>query len=156
MHSTRLTVTFFEELPDLDGDGRSGAGELQTLAEAGIAELSLASHTMDEEGAEPGTGRDTPQGNRLLAQSTFTRADGTVGDVYEAAFATDETDTLFRGERGRADWLAHEPIVTAKGFGTMVRGRPEVGRRHAGRPRRGTVARLPQSPPSCSRSRLAA
>jgi hypothetical protein len=77
---------------DLDGDGYTDDGELFTLDALGIVSLAIAGAPLDIQ---------TPQGNRLLASGSFTRADGTTGAMYDMAFDTDPTDTIFRGERGR-------------------------------------------------------
>ncbi len=95
---------------DLDGDGVTDAGELFTLDALGIVSLGVAGAALDIE---------TPQGNRLLARGEFTRADGTTGAMYDMAFDTDPTDTIFRGERGVAEWLTGG-VPDAKGFGAMT------------------------------------
>ena len=60
------------------------------------------------------------QGTTLFASGEYTRTDGTKGTLYDAGFATDGTDTIFRGERGVAGWLKGEnALPNAKGFGSM-------------------------------------
>ncbi len=96
---------------DLDQDGVTDQGELTTLAQQGIVSLGLSNTALDLE---------TPQGNRLLAHGNYTRADGTTGKMFDLAFDTDPTDTVYRGERGIAAWLSAETLPNAKGFGSMT------------------------------------
>ncbi|AVX03475.1 iron-regulated protein FrpA [Maritalea myrionectae] len=96
---------------DLDQDGLTDADELFSLDELDITSLELAATEMDHE---------TPQGTTLRAGATFTRGDGSVGDTYEALFETDATDTIFRGDKGVAEWLKSSSVPTAKGFGAMA------------------------------------
>jgi hypothetical protein len=91
---------------DFDQDGVADAGELASLANAGIASLGLAATPMDQ---------DTPQGNHLLAHGTFTRANGTTGTMFDMAFDTNATDTVYRGDKGTAQWLAAAPLPNVKG-----------------------------------------
>ena len=68
---------------DLNQDGISQAGELQTLAEAGIASVKLSS-----------TKTDTSYGDAQLVQSgSFTRADGTEGQAGSFIFAQNNAVT---------------------------------------------------------------
>jgi hypothetical protein len=96
---------------DRDSDGVSEAGELTALADHGIVSIDF--------GAAIDLGITTPQGVRLLAESTFTRADGTTGAALEALFERDDVDTVYRGESGLAPWLAGLG-VDAKGFGRVT------------------------------------
>jgi hypothetical protein len=83
---------------DLDSDGESEAGEVTRLSDHGIVSIDF--------GNAVDIGVTTPQGVELLAESRFTRADGSTGDVLEAIFESDDVDTLYRGESGLAPWLA--------------------------------------------------
>jgi Ca2+-binding RTX toxin-like protein len=69
---------------DADEDGVSDAGELKSLAEAGIASIKLSSTaaTPSDEG-----------GVVVLGTSTFTRTDGTTGVVGDVALRWDEIAT---------------------------------------------------------------
>jgi hypothetical protein len=96
---------------DLDQDGATDAGELSTLADLGLVSLAVAGTRIDTE---------TPQGNRVLAGGSYTRADGTTGSLFDMVFKTNPTDTIFRGERGTADWLKAKAAPDAKGFGAMT------------------------------------
>ncbi|MEM7778320.1 MAG: hypothetical protein AAF732_22290, partial [Pseudomonadota bacterium] len=94
---------------DLDQDGVTDEGELFSLAELDIVSIDAVGETLDAV---------TPQGTTLREKGGFTRGDGSTGDVYEAVFETDPTDTIFRGESGHAVWLG-DSAVNAKGFGSM-------------------------------------
>jgi EF hand len=59
---------------DLNGDGQVGPGELETLAQAGITSIKLAST------AQSG---DTVAGNTITATGSFVRADGTTGTIAD-------------------------------------------------------------------------
>jgi hypothetical protein len=98
---------------DFDQDGVTDAGELSSLANAGITSLGLAATPMNQ---------DTPQGNHLLAQGSFTRANGTTGTMFDMAFDTNATGTgtVFRGDKGTAQWLTSAPLPDVKGFGSMT------------------------------------
>lgn len=64
---------------DANGNGVSEAGELKSLAELGITEISVVGRATD---ARAKIGQ-----NIVLATSTFTRTDGTIGTVADAALA---------------------------------------------------------------------
>ena len=64
---------------DGDGDGATDSGELKTLADHGITSISLASRAV-EQNVKIGS-------NVVLATSTFTRANGSVGTVGDVALA---------------------------------------------------------------------
>lgn len=64
---------------DADGDGVTDAGELKTLAEVGIASISLVGRNLE--------GRADVGDNILLGTSTFTRANGATGTVGNAVLA---------------------------------------------------------------------
>jgi hypothetical protein len=71
---------------DADGDGVSDAGEFHSLAELGIASISLVSD---------GKGYSAAGGDVTVAGSaTYTRADGTTGTLADAAFATAPLDKI--------------------------------------------------------------
>ena len=73
---------------DADQDGISDAGELRSLGELGIASVGLGYATVSV----------TSEGNRISEVGTFTRADGTTGQVADVWFANDQTDTRWRGD----------------------------------------------------------
>ncbi len=94
---------------DLNGDGVSQGGELSSLADLGITSIALSGQAVNA---------TTPQGNTIRTYSSFTRVDGTTSGVYETIFATDQTDTVYRGESGQPSW-AGSPI-DVKGFGSIT------------------------------------
>ncbi len=91
---------------DLNQDGRTDQGELFTLAELDITSLGAVGTEINH---------TTPNGNLLREQATYTRGDGSTGNIYEAIFQNDQIDTQFRGERGLAEWegSAHTERIAA-------------------------------------------
>lgn len=75
---------------DLDRDGTTDAGELQTMAQAGIASVSLA--------ASP-AGIDV-NGNIITRTAAFTRSDGTTGTAGSVNLLVDQSDVRFEGPWG--------------------------------------------------------
>ncbi len=71
---------------DTDQDGVTDAGELKTLADHGIASVSLNGQATND--------RVKVGKNILLATSTFTRTDGSTGTVGDVAFAFKPTAAL--------------------------------------------------------------
>lgn len=69
----------FRVWQDANGDGVSDAGELRTLAQAGIASLGLTTARTDWRGG----------GNRISGFSTFERSDGTHGWVADIGLGYD-------------------------------------------------------------------
>ncbi|MCJ2189220.1 calcium-binding protein, partial [Novosphingobium beihaiensis] len=95
---------------DADGDGETDAGELKSLDELGIAELSLSSTPL---------GATTAAGTRLLSYGGVTFASGAVSTMFEAVFTSSDTDTKYAGEAGKADWQAGTAL-DSKGFGRIT------------------------------------
>lgn len=94
---------------DLNGDGVSQAAELQSLAAASIASLSLAS-----------THLATPQdiaGNSVTDLSTFTRTDGTTATLADVWFALNQRFTFDMRPVTIADDALYLP--TLRGYGTI-------------------------------------
>jgi len=92
---------------DSDRDGITDSGELSTLGEAGITQIDLKSTTR-ESTAKPGD-------NLLLATASFTRSDGSVHTLGDAALAFDPSSAWSRSISGAnvrgsemADLLAQE------------------------------------------------
>ena len=99
---------------DLDQDGVSQQGELFSLADLGIASIDAVGAPLNV---------TAPSGTLLREQATFTRADGTTGNIFEAIFETNPIDTVFRGDRGTADWViknAKGAAFDAKGYGKLA------------------------------------
>jgi Ca2+-binding RTX toxin-like protein len=65
---------------DANGNGKSDAGELRTLAELGIASLSLRASATPDKQIKIGE-------NAVLATSSFTRTNGTTGTIGDVALA---------------------------------------------------------------------
>ncbi len=66
---------------DANGNGVTDAGELKTLTDLGITEISVAGRSTDQK-VKPGQ-------NIVLATATFTRSNGTTGTLGDVAFAFD-------------------------------------------------------------------
>ncbi len=71
---------------DTSQDGQTGAGELISLADAGIVSLNLAHSLKNQRLAN---------GNQLTREGSFTRADGTTAAMGEFKLALDTFDTKF-------------------------------------------------------------
>jgi Ca2+-binding RTX toxin-like protein len=71
---------------DTSQDGQTGAGELISLADAGIVSLNLANTLKNQRLAN---------GNTLAREGSFTRADGTTSAMGEFRLAIDTFDTKF-------------------------------------------------------------
>ncbi|WP_340115568.1 calcium-binding protein, partial [Pelagibius sp. 7325] len=94
---------------DLNEDGISTADELFTLADLDIVSIDLNSTVINTE---------TPSGNVLHAESTFTFGDGTQGGVYDVLLDASQFDTQYQGDAGIADWAANVPDL--KGYGLLT------------------------------------
>ncbi len=108
--------THFAELEvwrDLNQDGRTDLGELFSLADLDITSIGAVGTEFNH---------TTPNGNLLREQATFTRGDGTTGQIYEAVFEADQIDTKFRGDRGVAEWVTQDPngLINARAHGKLA------------------------------------
>ncbi len=95
---------------DRDRDGVTDAGELKSLSALGIIEISLTNTALNA---------TTPQGAQLLSRGDVRFADGRVRSMFEAIFSSNDVDTKFAGEAGRAPWQTGTTL-NAKGFGTIT------------------------------------
>lgn len=95
---------------DLDQDGETDAGELKSLDQLGIVSISLASQAI---------GLTTPQGAELVSGSDVTFASGRISHMFEALFQSDDIDTHYAGEDGRAAWQPSTQL-NSKGFGSIT------------------------------------
>ena len=95
---------------DLNQDGQSEDGELESLDELDIVSIKLSTTPLDIV---------TPDGATLLAEGTFTRGDGTTGAAADAVFEIDDVNTRYRGETGTASWLK-DVGIHSKGFGRIT------------------------------------
>ena len=98
---------------DANQDGVAQAGELHSLADEGIASISLNAIPLD------GT---TVEGESLRAAAAFTRTDGTSSGIYETIFQTDQTDTVYRGTGALAAWqsVGASGALDVHGFGRVT------------------------------------
>ncbi len=94
---------------DLNQDGVSDAGELFSLAELDIVSFDLNATAMDVQ---------TSTDHSLRAQASFTRGDGTQGDMFEVILNSSQFETRYLGDHGIADWAKDLPDV--KGYGLMT------------------------------------
>ena len=94
---------------DLDSDGQTDEGELFTLAEAGISEISLNSQTPEE---------DELRGNTVRAEADFTRTDGSTGKIADILLQTSEIDTKYIGDSTISAEAAALPEL--KGYGNLA------------------------------------
>jgi hypothetical protein len=70
---------------DLDQDGVTDPGELQTMAEAGIVEIDLTSDGVAQ----------TLDGNHVFGKTTFTKTGGGTGAVYDVALSASDAGIRF-------------------------------------------------------------
>ena len=99
---------------DLNQDGVSQTGELFSLDELGITSIDAIGAPLNV---------TAPSGTLLRETATFTRADGSTGNIFEAIFETNPIDTVFGGDRGAADWViknAKGAPFDAKGYGKLA------------------------------------
>ena len=99
---------------DLNQDGVSQTGELFSLDELGITSIDAIGAPLNV---------TAPSGTLLRETATFTRADGSTGNIFEAIFETNPIDTVFRGDRGTADWVIKNAMgaaFDAKGYGKLA------------------------------------
>jgi len=94
---------------DLDQDGVTDAGELQTLVQAGITEISLTT-------SAPTTG--SIKGNTLTAEATFKRADGSTSKIADVTLDSNQTDSRYQGDTTVSSEAAELPNL--KGYGNVT------------------------------------
>jgi hypothetical protein len=94
---------------DLNGDGVVDPGEIETLAQAGIASINVAPTTQ---------GGGTIAGNTILGSGSFTRADGTAGNMADVSFVTDPFHSKYLGDTSVS--AAATALPNLKGFGTLA------------------------------------
>ncbi|WP_085902498.1 calcium-binding protein [Kiloniella majae] len=94
---------------DLNGNAEVDEGELKSLADHGIASISL--------NAEELNGQQLAQ-NTLAAKAAFTRTDGTTGDAYDVVFKIDNFNSEWLGDKTVADDV--KPLANLKGHGTLL------------------------------------
>jgi Ca2+-binding RTX toxin-like protein len=94
---------------DINGDAHVDAGELETLAQAGIAAINLA-HTT-QSGVQIA-------GNAVNSTGTFVRSDGSTGAVDDVSFTIDPFYTTYLGDKTVSAAAAAMPNL--KGYGTLA------------------------------------
>ena len=107
---------------DLNSDGRTDPGELVGLTDAGIASISLAAVTINE----------TNNGNPVTHRSTFTRTDGSAGNIDDVWFVPElafSYDIGLDGWSPNIDQIAAPTLVnygTGDNFLHSVSQRPDM------------------------------
>ncbi|MEM8647915.1 MAG: hypothetical protein AAGF86_16430, partial [Pseudomonadota bacterium] len=91
---------------DLDQDGVTDEGELFSLAEAGIASISLT--TRDPEMTENAQ-------NLITAESLFTRTDGTTSTIADVLFNLDDYNSIWLGDDTVSEAAAALPNIKGTG-----------------------------------------
>ena len=94
---------------DVNGNGTVDTGELETLQQAGVASISLASTTQTA---------DTQAGNTITATGSFTRVDGTTGAIDDVNFNVDTFHSRYLGDTTVSTAAAAMPNL--KGYGTLT------------------------------------
>src|ERR1051326_8464689 len=94
---------------DSNGNGQVDSGELETLQQAGVASINLAS--------TPQSG-DTQNGNTIAATGTFTFANGATGHVDQVDFNVDTYHSHYLGDTSVSAAAAAMPNL--KGYGTLT------------------------------------
>jgi hypothetical protein len=84
---------------DLSQDGITDAGELKSLSELGITELSLTSTAL---------GATTAEGAQLLSYGAVTFGSGRTSNMFEAILNANDSVTQYAGEAGLASSLRRE------------------------------------------------
>ena len=94
---------------DYNRNGVTDDGELKTLDELGIVSIDLGATPIDIR----------TSGAQLTAFGEVTFASGAVRHMYDATLASNNTDTKYAGESGRADWQSGSTL-DLKGFGSVT------------------------------------
>ena len=94
---------------DANGDGKTNTGELLTLAQARVREISLAKTASSADNA----------GNRVDFPSTFTRTNGTTGDSIAGSFAVNQTLTKWTPPKGFKVSAEAEKLPGLTGYGRL-------------------------------------
>ena len=96
---------------DADQDGVADAGELKTLAELDIKDISLT----------PTGGAGLLRGNTVRATGTFTRNDNSTGTTADVLLSANPADTVWLGDKTISTAAAALPEVKAFGLLTDLR-----------------------------------
>ncbi|WP_372019173.1 beta strand repeat-containing protein [Tistrella mobilis] len=93
---------------DADSDGVTDAGELRSMAEAGLKSIDLRYETVNF----------TAEGNAIHEQSTFERTNGTTGQIVDAWFDVSNTDTAQSG--GPTGNATIDALPDLRGYGDVA------------------------------------
>jgi hypothetical protein len=92
---------------DTNGNGVTDPGELHTLAELGITSITLTTQSVDQ----------ALGGNLIAEVATYTRTDGTTGEVAEAYFDNSQLDSKYTGSYQLNP--ATLTLPNLRGYGTL-------------------------------------
>ncbi|KPF77526.1 hypothetical protein IP88_06110 [alpha proteobacterium AAP81b] len=95
---------------DLNSDGLTDMGELQSLAAAGVAAISLAATALSGV---------TAAGNPVTAQSSYTRADGSSGAIFDLWFQNDQMLTRYAYGNERSYTAEVTALPSLAGYGKV-------------------------------------
>jgi len=95
---------------DLNGNGTTDEGELKTLTETGITEISLVTST-------PAQGNI--RGNTITAEATFTRTDGSTSKISDVLLQSNQLDSKYLGD-ATVSSAAAATAMNLKGFGNLT------------------------------------
>ena len=93
---------------DVNENGITDAGELKTLAQAGITSINLNTQDISIEQNQ----------NTITAQSTYTRSNGTTGDIFNVNFAFNKIYTQYTGNYELSLDVLDMPWI--RGYGQVV------------------------------------
>ena len=94
---------------DKNGNGITDEGELKTLTEVGISDISLVTST-------PADG--VVRGNTIRTEATFTRTDGTTSAISDVLLENNKTDSIYLGDSTVSAEAAVLPKL--KGYGIVT------------------------------------
>jgi hypothetical protein len=94
---------------DANGNGKVDPGELETLAQAGIASINVAATT--QSGVKIA-------GNTVNAVGSFTRTDGTSAAIDDVSFTVDPLHSTYLGDTTVS--AAAATMANLKGYGTLT------------------------------------
>ncbi|MFK7751295.1 MAG: calcium-binding protein [Sedimentitalea sp.] len=94
---------------DSNGNGRTDAGELQSMAHHGVASVGVVPESLPE---------TLLNGNLITAEASFTRTDGSTGTITDMWYLNDDIDTHFTGDYTLDPRVLALP--TLRGFGDLT------------------------------------
>ncbi|MCJ2163449.1 MULTISPECIES: calcium-binding protein [unclassified Pseudodesulfovibrio] len=96
---------------DLDGDGVTDEGELFSLSEAGVQSISLENTESDTDN----------NGHTISSVGTFTRTDGTTGEICNVDFVNNDFDTKYLGDSTVSVEAEAQPDLKGQGVLASLR-----------------------------------